>query len=125
MFLIDPPPRSGTYWPQPGRLVQRFQSSNHMEPAAIVAPGLKRAAIMFNPDTAPASPYMPSLETAALTAESRHAAACRCCFMSEDTARWSSARTPNGDPRAGLMQPIPGCEQPDERGQNHAASGER
>ena len=30
-----------------------------------VAPGLKRAAIMFNPDTAPVSVYMPSFETAA------------------------------------------------------------
>jgi putative ABC transport system substrate-binding protein len=30
-----------------------------------IAPGLKRVAIMFNPDTAPASAYMPSLETAA------------------------------------------------------------
>ena len=30
-----------------------------------IAPGLKRAAIMFNPDTAPASASMPSLETAA------------------------------------------------------------
>jgi len=30
-----------------------------------VAPGLKRAAIMFNPDTSPASLYMLSLETAA------------------------------------------------------------
>jgi putative ABC transport system substrate-binding protein len=30
-----------------------------------IAPVLKRAAIMFNPDTAPASAYMPSLETAA------------------------------------------------------------
>jgi putative ABC transport system substrate-binding protein len=30
-----------------------------------IAPGLKRVAIMFNPDTAPASIYMPSLETAA------------------------------------------------------------
>jgi len=30
-----------------------------------VAPGLKRAAIMFNPDTAPVSSFMPSLETAA------------------------------------------------------------
>jgi putative ABC transport system substrate-binding protein len=30
-----------------------------------IAPGLKRAAIMFNPDTTPASTYMPSLETAA------------------------------------------------------------
>ena len=30
-----------------------------------IVPGLKRAAIMFNPDTAPASAFMPSLETAA------------------------------------------------------------
>ena len=30
-----------------------------------IAPGLKRAAIMFNPDTAPAPAYVPSLETAA------------------------------------------------------------
>jgi putative ABC transport system substrate-binding protein len=30
-----------------------------------IAPGLKRAAIMFYPDTSPASLYMPSLETAA------------------------------------------------------------
>jgi putative ABC transport system substrate-binding protein len=30
-----------------------------------IAPGLKRAAIMFNPDTSPASAYMSSLETAA------------------------------------------------------------
>jgi putative ABC transport system substrate-binding protein len=30
-----------------------------------IAPGLERAAIMFNPDTAPASVYMPSLEKAA------------------------------------------------------------
>jgi putative ABC transport system substrate-binding protein len=29
-----------------------------------IAPGLKRAAVMFNPDTAPVSTYMPSLETA-------------------------------------------------------------
>jgi putative ABC transport system substrate-binding protein len=30
-----------------------------------IAPGLKRAAIMFNPDTIPVSTFMPSLETAA------------------------------------------------------------
>jgi putative ABC transport system substrate-binding protein len=30
-----------------------------------IAPGLKRAAIMFNPDTSPRSAYMPSFETAA------------------------------------------------------------
>jgi putative ABC transport system substrate-binding protein len=29
-----------------------------------IAPGLRRAAIMFNPDTAPVSAYMPSFETA-------------------------------------------------------------
>jgi putative ABC transport system substrate-binding protein len=32
-----------------------------------IAPGLKRAAIMFNPDTAPISAYLPSLEAAART----------------------------------------------------------
>jgi putative ABC transport system substrate-binding protein len=36
-----------------------------LELLAEVAPGLKRAAIMFNPDAAPVSAYMPSLETAA------------------------------------------------------------
>jgi putative ABC transport system substrate-binding protein len=36
-----------------------------LELLTAVAPGLKRAAIMFNPDTAPASAYMPSFETAA------------------------------------------------------------
>ena len=30
-----------------------------------IVPGLKRAAMMFNPDTAPASVYMPSFETTA------------------------------------------------------------
>ena len=30
-----------------------------------IAPGLKRAAIMFNPDLIPASSFMPSLERAA------------------------------------------------------------
>jgi putative ABC transport system substrate-binding protein len=30
-----------------------------------IAPGLKRAAIMFNPETSPAPPFMPSFETAA------------------------------------------------------------
>jgi putative ABC transport system substrate-binding protein len=32
-----------------------------------IAPGLKRAAIMFNPDVGAASPYIPSFETAALS----------------------------------------------------------
>jgi putative tryptophan/tyrosine transport system substrate-binding protein len=36
-----------------------------VELLAEIAPGLKRAAIMFNPDTVPFSLYMPSFETAA------------------------------------------------------------
>jgi putative ABC transport system substrate-binding protein len=36
-----------------------------LELLAEIAPGLKRAAIMFNPDTAPISALMPSFETAA------------------------------------------------------------
>jgi putative ABC transport system substrate-binding protein len=36
-----------------------------LELLAEIAPGLKRAAIMFNPDTAPTSAYMPTFETAA------------------------------------------------------------
>jgi putative ABC transport system substrate-binding protein len=37
----------------------------HLELLSEIAPGLKRAAIMFNPDTALVSVYMPSFETAA------------------------------------------------------------
>ena len=36
-----------------------------LELLAEIAPGLKRAAIIFNPDTAPVSAFMPSFETAA------------------------------------------------------------
>jgi putative ABC transport system substrate-binding protein len=39
--------------------------SKWLELLSEIAPGLKRAAIMFNPDTAPAATYTPSLETAA------------------------------------------------------------
>jgi putative ABC transport system substrate-binding protein len=40
-----------------------------------IAPGLKRAAIMFNPDTAPVSSFMPSFETAAAALRSRQSLA--------------------------------------------------
>ena len=40
------------------------QSSVHLLLSEI-APGLKRAAVMFNPDTAPVSNFMPAFETAA------------------------------------------------------------
>jgi putative ABC transport system substrate-binding protein len=55
----------------PGENVTGFASSEAtlggkwLELLSEIAPGLKRAAIMFNPDTAPASAYMPSLEAAA------------------------------------------------------------
>jgi putative ABC transport system substrate-binding protein len=39
--------------------------SKWLELLSEIAPGLKRATIMFNPDTAPVSTFMPSLETAA------------------------------------------------------------
>jgi putative ABC transport system substrate-binding protein len=36
-----------------------------LELLSVIAPGLKRAAIMFDPDTSPVSAFMPSFETAA------------------------------------------------------------
>jgi ABC-type uncharacterized transport system substrate-binding protein len=71
-----------------------------------IAPGLKRAAFMFNPDTALASAFMPSLETAARSSgASREAAlsswwmhsplriACRSC---RSAARRRRGRLPRG-----------------------------
>ena len=40
-------------------------ASKCLELLSEIAPGLKRATIMFNPDTSPASLFLPSLETAA------------------------------------------------------------
>jgi putative ABC transport system substrate-binding protein len=56
---------------QPGGNITGFASvetplaGKWLELLSEIAPGLKRAAIMFNPDTAPISTYMPSFETAA------------------------------------------------------------
>jgi putative ABC transport system substrate-binding protein len=56
---------------QPGGNITGFSAfeatlgGKWLELLSEIAPGLKRAAIMFNPDTAPASAYMPSFETAA------------------------------------------------------------
>jgi putative ABC transport system substrate-binding protein len=56
---------------QPGGNITGFAlyeaalASKWLELLTEIAPGLKRAAIMFNPDTAPVSAHMPSLETAA------------------------------------------------------------
>ena len=56
---------------QPGGNVTGFAAfeatlgGKWLELLSEIAPGLKRAAIMFNPDTAPVSVFMPSLETAA------------------------------------------------------------
>jgi putative ABC transport system substrate-binding protein len=56
---------------QPGGNITGFASleatlgGKWLELLSEIAPGLKRAAIMFNPDFPAASPYMPSFETAA------------------------------------------------------------
>jgi putative ABC transport system substrate-binding protein len=56
---------------QPGGNVTGFANyeapivGKWLELLSEIAPGLKRAAIMFNPDTNPVSVYMPSFETAA------------------------------------------------------------
>ena len=56
---------------QPGGNVTGFATNQAslggkwLELLSEIAPGLKRAAILFNPDTAPVSAYMPSFETAA------------------------------------------------------------
>jgi putative ABC transport system substrate-binding protein len=56
---------------QPGGSVTGFAgpeaslSGKWLELLSEIAPGLKRAAIMFNPDTAPVSAFMPPFETAA------------------------------------------------------------
>jgi putative ABC transport system substrate-binding protein len=44
---------------------EAFLGGKWLELLSEMAPGLQRAAIMFNPDTATASVYLPSLETAA------------------------------------------------------------
>jgi len=46
-------------------LFEALMGGKWLELLSEIAPGLKRAAIMFNPDTTQASVYMPSLETAA------------------------------------------------------------
>jgi hypothetical protein len=48
-----------------GRRSEASLGGKWFELLSEIAPGLKRAAFMFNPDTAPASVYMPSFETAA------------------------------------------------------------
>jgi putative ABC transport system substrate-binding protein len=56
---------------RPGGIITGFASleaslgGKWLELLSEIAPGLKRAAILFNPDTAPVSVYMPSFETAA------------------------------------------------------------
>jgi putative ABC transport system substrate-binding protein len=46
-------------------ITQATQGGKWLELLSEIAPGLKRAAIMFNPDTNPVSVYMPSFGTAA------------------------------------------------------------
>jgi putative ABC transport system substrate-binding protein len=46
-------------------ILEASMGGKWLELLSEIAPGLKRAAIMFNPDTTPASIFMPTLETAA------------------------------------------------------------
>jgi putative tryptophan/tyrosine transport system substrate-binding protein len=46
-------------------ILEASMGGKWLELLAEIAPGLKRTAIIFNPDTAPASAYIPSFETAA------------------------------------------------------------
>jgi putative ABC transport system substrate-binding protein len=46
-------------------ILEASMGGKWLELLSEIAPGIKRVAIMFNPDTAPVSAYMPSFETAA------------------------------------------------------------
>jgi len=62
-----------------------------------IAPGLKRAAIMFNPDTTPASLYLPSLETAARSLKVVPITAPVHSEVEIETAIMALGREPGGD----------------------------
>ena len=61
-----------------------------------IAPGLKRAAIMFNPDTAPVSSFMPSFETAAAALKVAPITAAVHSDVEIETAIIALAREPGG-----------------------------
>jgi putative ABC transport system substrate-binding protein len=61
-----------------------------------IVPGLKRAAIMFNPDTAPVSTYMPSFETAARSLKIRLIIAPVHSDVEIETALVALGREPGG-----------------------------
>jgi putative ABC transport system substrate-binding protein len=73
VFYVADPVASGLVarLNQPGGNITGFASAEAslggkwLELLSEIAPGLKRAAIMFNPDTAPVSSFMPSFETGA------------------------------------------------------------
>jgi putative ABC transport system substrate-binding protein len=74
VFLIVADPVASDLVPALNRPGGNITGFTELEPSFVgkwlellseIAPGLKRAAIMFNPDTAPVSAYMPSFDTAA------------------------------------------------------------
>jgi putative ABC transport system substrate-binding protein len=73
VFVVTDPVASGIVprLDRPGGNITGFAiydaslAGKWLELLSEIAPGLKQAAIMFNPDTHPVSAYMPSLETAA------------------------------------------------------------
>jgi putative ABC transport system substrate-binding protein len=71
-----------------------------------IVPGLKRAAIMFNPDTAPAATYMPSLETAARSLKVTPIIAPVHSDVEIETAIIAVGREPGGGL---IVMPVDGC----------------
>jgi hypothetical protein len=68
-------------------LFEESLAGKWLELLSEIAPGLKRAAIMFNPDTFAASAYMPSLETAARSGRSRSCQSLRSFIATQRSKR--------------------------------------
>jgi putative ABC transport system substrate-binding protein len=87
---------------QPGENITGFAvfdaslGGKWLELLSEIAPGLKRAAIMFNPDTTLASPFMPSFETAARSLKVAPAIAPVHSDVEIETAIISLGREPRG-----------------------------
>jgi putative tryptophan/tyrosine transport system substrate-binding protein len=90
---------------QPGGNITGFgfsetpMGSKWLELLSEIAPGLKRAAIMFNPDTPPASLYVPAFETAAWSLKVGPIIA----PVHSDVEIESAINALGGEPRGGLV----------------------
>ena len=93
---------------RPGENVTGFSAGEaaggkYLELLSEIAPGLKRAAFMFNPDTAFASFFLPSLETAARSLKVEPIIAHVHSDAEIETAIIALGREPGGGPRVDLF----------------------